>query len=107
MKTTIPYKEVTIRPYEKPWYDSEICNCLENVIVKGKKAINSLNQSDWLNYKIIRNKVNTLKKYAKESFYNNLEISLLDSFTNSRKDYCKIIRHFFLKMKIHFPQYPL
>lgn len=38
-----------------------------------KKAINSSNQPDWLRYKIIRNKVNNLKKHATEHFYNNLE----------------------------------
>lgn len=64
------------------------------MIVKGKKFLTLQICLIWLNYKIIRNNVNNLKKHAKERFYNNLEISLLDSFTNSKKDYWKIIRHF-------------
>ncbi|MEW8341722.1 MAG: hypothetical protein AB2708_17900, partial [Candidatus Thiodiazotropha taylori] len=77
--------------------DSEIRKLYRKRDRQRKKAINSSNQPDWLRYKIIRNKVNNLKKHAKERFYNNLEISLLDSFTNSRKDYWKIIRHFVKK----------
>ncbi|MEW8341721.1 MAG: hypothetical protein AB2708_17895, partial [Candidatus Thiodiazotropha taylori] len=76
IKTTIPHKEVTIRPQDKPWYDSEIRKLYRKRDRQRKKAINSSNQPDWLRY------VNNLKKHAKERFYNNLEISLLDSFTN-------------------------
>ena len=84
----------------------ESASCPENVIVKGKKAINFLNQSDWLNYKIIRNKVNNLKKHAKERIYNNLEISLLDSFTKVEKITGKLFV-ILLKIKIQLLQYPL
>ena len=89
--------EVTIRPHDKPWYDSEIRKLSRKRDCQRKNAVNSLNQSDWLSYKVIRTKINNLKKHAKERFYNNLEISLLDSFTNSGKDYWKIIRHFVKK----------
>ena len=56
----IPNKEVTIRPNDKPWYDSEIRSL-------------SKNANDWLKYKQYRNKVNNMKKHAKEVYYNNIE----------------------------------
>ena len=58
------------------------------------KASKSKNQNDWSKYKRTRNKVNNLKKHAKELFYNNLENILLENSSNNKRDYWRVIRHF-------------
>ncbi|MCG7882888.1 MAG: hypothetical protein JAY96_15005, partial [Candidatus Thiodiazotropha endolucinida] len=90
----IPSKEVTIRPSDKPWYDSEIRKYSRKRDRLKSKALKSGNQAHWSKYKTFRNKVNNLKKHAKETFFNNLEISLTESFTNNKKDFWHLIRHF-------------
>ena len=50
---------------------------LLNVLIYSKKilwskAIKTARQSDSIKYKTTRNKVNNLKRHAKETFYNNL-----------------------------------
>ena len=45
-------------------------------------------------YKIFRNKVNNLKRHAKEQFYNNLELSISYFHSNDKKQFWKVIRHF-------------
>ena len=45
-------------------------------------------------YKFFRNKVNNLKRHAKEQFYNNLEFSISDFHSNDRKQFWKVVRHF-------------
>ena len=45
-------------------------------------------------YKFYRNKVNNLKRHAKEQFYNNLELSISDFHSNDKKQFWKVIRHF-------------
>ena len=42
----------------------------------------------------MRNKVNNLKRHAKERFYSNIETNLIDSSSNNKRDFWKIIRHF-------------
>ena len=69
----IPHKDVTIRPNDKPWYDSEIRKYSRKRDRQKSKATKSGLQSDWTKYKLLRNKVNNLRKHAKETFYNNLE----------------------------------
>ena len=43
----------------------------------------------------MRNKVNNLKRHAKEKFYSNLETNLIESSSNNK-------RQFFLKIILHF-----
>ena len=90
----IPHKDVTIRPYDKPWYDSEIRKYSRKRDRQKSKATKSGLQTDWTKYKLLRNKVNNLKKHAKETFYNNLELSLLSNFSNNKKEFWKIVKHF-------------
>ena len=42
----------------------------------------------------MRNKVNNLERHAKEKFYSNLETNLMESSSNNKRDFWKIIRHF-------------
>ena len=79
VNSAIPYKDVTVRPSDKPLYDTEIHKYSRKLDRLKSKAIKSSSLSDWNKYKTIRNKVNNLKTHAKETFYNNLELSLLTS----------------------------
>ena len=38
-------------------------------------------------YRKLRNKVNNLKKHAKEKFYNNLEASISDFYSNDKNNF--------------------
>ena len=93
-KTCIPSKFITVRPNDKPWIDSEIRHHLRLRDKLKKKALRSGKSSDWNSFKKVRNKVNNLKKHAKEKFYNTLEISILDFQNNDRKKFWQVIRHF-------------
>ena len=73
MKTCIPFKEITVRPDDKPGYDHEIRYfTLKRDGVK-RKLTKSCSNILREQYKHLRNKVNNLKKYAKEKIYNNLQ----------------------------------
>ena len=85
VKICIPSKRITVLPNDKPWFDSEIRHYVR-IRDRLKKKARTLGTSDnWNKYKHIRNKVNNLKKKAKEKFYNNLEISLSDFHNNDKK----------------------
>ena len=94
VRQCIPSKEITVRSDDKPWYDNELRNWsrkrdrLKAIATVNKKA------SDWRKYKDTRNKVNNMKKYAKERFYNNLELTLTDSYGSNRRDFWKLTRYF-------------
>ena len=96
---SIPHKDVTIRPNDKPWYDSEIRKNSRKCDRLKSKAVKTALRCDWTKYKILRNKVNNLKRHAKETFYNNLEFSLLSNFNNNKKEFWKIIKHFTTKKR--------
>ena len=94
VKECIPSKLVTIHTDDKPWYDFEI---RKNSRLRDKlrrKALNSHNPLTWKAYKSARNKVNNLKKHAKEMFYSNLEDNLTESMSNNKQEFWKIVRHF-------------
>ena len=93
VKQCIPSKTVTIRGDDKPWYDSEIRSFTRKRDKQKRKAIKTGNPNDWGTYKKLRNKVNNLKKHAKESFFNNLELSISDFYNNDKKKFWKVIRH--------------
>ena len=59
-----------------------------------KKAVKTGNITDWIKYKRLRNKVNNQRKHAKESFYNNLELTITDFENNDKRKFWKVIRHF-------------
>ena len=90
----IPSKEVTIHTDDKPWYDFEIKKHSRLRDRLRRKALKSHNPTHWQTYKSARNKVNNLKKHAKELFYSNLENNLTDTMSNNKHDFWKIVRHF-------------
>ncbi len=48
--------------------------------------------SDWNKYKHLRNKVNNIKKHAKETFFNTLEFTLSDISIQNPRQYWKIVK---------------
>ena len=96
----IPNKTVTIRPHDKIWFDSNIWHEIRRRDRFRSKALKTKSSSDWMKYKRCRNKVNNLKKHAKEAYYNNLENSFLNNYTKSPKQYWKMIREVMKENKI-------
>lgn len=90
----IPSKEITVRSDDKPWYDTEIRKFSRIRDRLKSNAIKTSRATDWRKYKDARNKVNNLKKYAKERFYNNLELSLAETFSTNKRDFWKLTRYF-------------
>ena len=93
----IPSKEVTVRSDDKPWYDTEIRKNSRKRDRLISIAFKSNRPTDWRNFKKVRNKVNNLKRHAKERFYNNLELNLTESFSNNKKDFWRLTRYFVKK----------
>lgn len=94
IRECIPGKEVVIRPNDKPWYDSIIRSTSRKRDRMKRKATKSDKSEDWHKYKQLRNKVNNLKKHAKEKFYNNIENEIIEANTNNTELYWKLIKHF-------------
>ncbi len=67
-KQCIPCSQVTVRPNDKPWYDSEIRRTTKLRDKLRKKATHTGRVDDWIKYKTYRNKVNNMKKHAREAF---------------------------------------
>ena len=88
----LPEKTVTIRPNDKPWMDSLLRKTIRIRNRLRKKAQKSCKDSDWYLFRKFRNKVNNMKKNAKENFYNNLEVTLSDLQYNYKRSFWKIIR---------------
>ena len=65
MQQCIPFKEITIRKNDKPWYDSEIRKYSRKRDRQKTIALTINNEHQWLKYKQLRNKVNNLKKTCK------------------------------------------
>ena len=76
VNSSVPSKNILIRPDDKPWYDSEIRSLSRKRDRLKRKFKKSSNLNILARYKFYRNKVNNLKRHAKEQFYNNLELSL-------------------------------
>jgi len=67
MDDCIPSKVVTVRPNDKPWYDSEIRR-FTKYRDRQRIARKRNSQVQWSKYKKLRNKVNNLKTFAKSRF---------------------------------------
>ena len=93
-KECIPCKEVTIRPNDKPWYDSEIRTASRKRDRLRNKAAKSGTTQDWQTYKKIRNKVNNLKNHAKKKFYSNIESTIIEAKNTNPKQYWKLVKYF-------------
>ena len=94
VKLCIPSNLVVVRPNDKPWYDSEIRHFTNKRDKLKRKLINSTSLHLREQYRKLCNKVNNLKKHAKERLYKNLESSISDFYSNNKRQFWSIIRHF-------------
>ena len=92
MDECIPSKDVTIRPNDKPWYNSEIRLYSRKRDRQRTKAGRTQSIDDWTKYRHFRNKVNNLKKYAKEQYFSNMEDLIVDSSKTNPKLYWKLLK---------------
>ena len=72
VRECIPEKTVTIRPKDKPWFDST----LRKTIRKRYRLSQYCSKSDSSKYRNIRNQVNNMKKHAPSNYYDNIGIYL-------------------------------
>lgn len=93
MNQCIPSKEVTIRPNDRPWFDSETRKIIRQRDRQKHIATKSNRAADWDKYKKLRNKANNLKKAAKQHYYSNLEEKISNAKLENPKQYWKYIRH--------------
>ena len=105
-KTCIPCKRVLIRPSDKPWFSSELRYNIRLRDRLRQKALKTNLVNDKLIFKKQRNRVNNMKKYAKENYINNFEDTILSS-ENSTKTFWKIMGQFVGKQAITNPIPPL
>jgi hypothetical protein len=88
-RQSIPTKIITVRDYDKPWFNNEI---RKEIRLRDRLRIFFFKfgreSSDTLKYKKQRNKVNNMKKKAKENFESNLDNILLDISTNPKTYWC-------------------
>ena len=92
MDESIPSKDVTIRPNDKPWYNSEIRLNSRKRDRQRTKAVRTQKADDWTKYRHLRNKVNNFKKYAKEQYFSNMEDLIVDSSITNPKLYWKLLK---------------
>ena len=70
-KSVYPRKKVLIRPSDRPWFTSEHRHNIRIRDRLRRKALKLNNVRDITRYKAQRNRVNNMKKYAKETYMNN------------------------------------
>ena len=75
MTQFIPAKEVTVRPNDKPWYDSEIRRLSRHRDRQKAFVIARGPNSDWEKYKVPRNKLKNRIKYVKQRYFSHLNES--------------------------------
>ena len=83
-KSCIPRKKVLIRPSDRPWFTSELRYNIRLRDRLRRKALKSNKNQDKLRYKNQRNKVNNMKKNAKETYMNNYEDLILNQSCGSK-----------------------
>ena len=88
----IPRKTITIRPNDKPWFNSELRREIRKRDRLRKKALNKNSLIIYEQYKKQRNYVNNLKKETKQSFYSDIH-GLIDTYSNNNnQDFWKLVR---------------
>ena len=92
MSQCISFKEVTIRKDDKPWYDSVIRRLSRKRDIQKKNVTKRGLLTDWEKYKFLRNKVNNLKRFAKQRYFSQLDEFLSDSPVDNPQKYWKYLR---------------
>ena len=89
-----------IRENDKPWFTSELRKEIRKRDRFRKCALKSKKDSDVQKYKRQRNRVNDLKKLAKENFEKRLDNIILENTSNS-KTYWKLMKMLIKSNKGH------
>ena len=92
MNECIPSKLVTMRPNDKPWFDSDLRRELRLRDRLRKRSLRYNNVNDINKYKRQRNKVNGLKRRAKEQFYANLD-GFMSTISPHNSSYWNILKY--------------
>ena len=92
MDECIPSKYVTIRPNDKPWYNSEIRLNSRKRDRQRTKALRTQKLDEWTKYRHFRNKVNIYLFFAKEQYFSNMEDLIVDSSKSNPKLYWKLLK---------------
>ena len=84
---------ICVKNFQKdnPWFSNKIRKEIRIRDRLRKKLLKSQNENNIIKYKKQRNKVNNMKKIAKEKFENNLDNFLLNNSSNP-KMYWKIMK---------------
>ena len=91
-KSFIPFKTVTIRPNDKPWFNSAIRKEIRIRDRLHKQVKRSPSSCILQKYRTQRNKVNNMIYYTKEQFFINAN-DLLDKDKNvNPKSYCGLVK---------------
>ena len=72
----IPTRVVTIRPNDKPWFNSDLRREMRKKDRWGRSAIKKNSLAIYEKYRKQRNHVNNLKKTTKQQYYIDLMVSL-------------------------------
>ena len=91
-KEHIPRKTVTVRPSDRPWFNSDIRREIRTRDRLRKAYRRTHKQSDLTKYKRQRNKVNNMKTKLKEQYYDSMNESLHNLKRTDSKTYWKLIR---------------
>ena len=99
----IPTKFVMVRNNDKPWFTSAVRTEIRRRDRFRKIVLKSKTECSILRYKQQRNKVNNLKKNAKDNFEKKLDTIILENVSNS-KEYWKSMK---MLIKSNKPSYNL
>ena len=98
-------KNITVRPRDKPWFDSVLRKPIRIRDRLRNKALKTRNESDWSAYKKIRNSINNMKKHAISNYYDSIDTYLDDSSKDNNKLYWKLMKESFnIKLSNEIPQ---
>ena len=90
----IPSQKVTIRPDDKPWFNGELRTLCRKRDRLKQLAFKTGKLSLLNKYITTRNRINNMKKHAKQNFFNSLEFNVCDLQRNDKKGFWRLIRYF-------------
>lgn len=96
-KQCIPTKKITIRPNDKPWMNSDLRREIKFREKLHKRYVRNKTPENLENFKRQRNKVNNMKKFARTSFYENVNGLIDQHYSNDPKSYWKLLNHLIKK----------
>lgn len=95
IRECIPEKTVTIRPKDKPWFDSLLRRTIRKRDRLRNLALKYKRETDWIKFRKTRNQVNNMKKHALSNYYDNIELHLDEAFKDNNKLYWKLMKDTF------------